>query len=151
MREPSSVDPIRRRRVKVKRRDTHAKTLVVAAVVVAGSTRGFCHVAFGHLSGGGRLYRRGRTWQPAVVVLLERSMPDDELQQIAFELGVSETAFVRRWAISGACAGSLPTVEVELCGHADARSLQRVLNELGVPGRDLLPDACRHPLGSSHE
>jgi len=24
---------------------------------------------------------------PAVVVLLERSMPDDELQQIAFELG----------------------------------------------------------------
>ena len=33
---------------------------------------------------------------PAAVVLLESPVPDEQLQQIAFELGVSETAFVRR-------------------------------------------------------
>ena len=54
---------------------------------------------------------------PAVVVLLERPMQDDELQQIAFELGVSETAFVRRVGDGWSLRWFTPTVEVDLCGR----------------------------------
>jgi len=45
---------------------------------------------------------------PAVVVLLEHPLPDDELQRIAYEVGVSETAFVGAWATNGRCAGLRP-------------------------------------------
>lgn len=74
---------------------------------------------------------------PAVVVLLERLMPDDELQQIAFELGVSETAFVRRVGDQWSLRWFTPTVEVELCGHATLAALHVLLNELGVPGGEV--------------
>ncbi len=71
---------------------------------------------------------------PAVVVLLERSMSDGDLQQIAFELGVSETAFVRRVGDSWHLRWFTPTVEVDLCGHATLATLHVLLTELGVPG-----------------
>jgi predicted PhzF superfamily epimerase YddE/YHI9 len=71
---------------------------------------------------------------PAVVVLLERAMNDAELQQIAFELGVSETAFVRRVGDEWTLRWFTPTVEVDLCGHATLATLHVLLNELGVPG-----------------
>jgi predicted PhzF superfamily epimerase YddE/YHI9 len=71
---------------------------------------------------------------PAVVVLLERPMEDVELQQIAFELGVSETAFIRRIGDVWSLRWFTPTMEVELCGHATLASLHVLLNELGVPG-----------------
>jgi predicted PhzF superfamily epimerase YddE/YHI9 len=71
---------------------------------------------------------------PAVVVLLERPMADEELQQIAFELGVSETAFVRRVGDQWSLRWFTPTVEVELCGHATLATLHVLLTELGVPG-----------------
>jgi len=96
------------------------------------------NVAFGH-----RLWwvdaftGEAERGNPAVVVLLERSMPDDELQQIAFELGVSETAFVRRVGDQWSLRWFTPTVEVELCGHATLASLHVLLNELGVPGGEI--------------
>ena len=71
---------------------------------------------------------------PAVVVLLERPMPDEELQKIAYELGVSETAFVRRVGDSWSLRWFTPTVEVDLCGHATLATLHVLLSELGVPG-----------------
>ena len=71
---------------------------------------------------------------PAVVVLLEHPLPDDELQQIAFEMGVSETAFVRRVGDQWSLRWFTPTVEVDLCGHATLATLHVLLNELGVPG-----------------
>jgi len=74
---------------------------------------------------------------PAVVVLLERHMPDDDLQQIAFELGVSETAFVRRVGDQWSLRWFTPSVEVELCGHATLAALHVLLNELGVPGGEV--------------
>lgn len=74
---------------------------------------------------------------PAVVVLLERTMEDAQLQQIAFELGVSETAFVRRAADGWSLRWFTPTVEVDLCGHATLATLHVLLNELGVPGGEL--------------
>jgi predicted PhzF superfamily epimerase YddE/YHI9 len=71
---------------------------------------------------------------PAVVVLLEHSLPDDELQQIAFEMGVSETAFVRRVGDQWSLRWFTPTVEVDLCGHATLATLHVLVNELGAPG-----------------
>jgi predicted PhzF superfamily epimerase YddE/YHI9 len=71
---------------------------------------------------------------PAVVVLLERPMEDYELQQIAFELGVSETAFVRRVGDAWSLRWFTPTTEVDLCGHATLATLHVLLSELGVPG-----------------
>jgi predicted PhzF superfamily epimerase YddE/YHI9 len=74
---------------------------------------------------------------PAVVVLLERPMTDEELQLIAFELGVSETAFVRRVGDAWSLRWFTPTVEVDLCGHATLAALHVLLTELGVPGGEL--------------
>jgi predicted PhzF superfamily epimerase YddE/YHI9 len=71
---------------------------------------------------------------PAVVVLLEHPLPDEELQRVAFELGVSETAFVRRVGDQWSLRWFTPTVEVELCGHATLATLHVLLNELDAPG-----------------
>ncbi|MGH3733359.1 MAG: PhzF family phenazine biosynthesis protein [Acidimicrobiales bacterium] len=76
----------------------------------------------------------GERGNPAVVVLLEHALPDDELQQIAFELGVSETAFVRRVGDQWSLRWFTPTVEVELCGHATLATVHVLLNELDAPG-----------------
>lgn len=70
---------------------------------------------------------------PAVVVLLERPMGDAELQHIAFELGVSETAFVRRVGDQWSLRWFTPSIEVDLCGHATLATLHVLLTELGVP------------------
>ena len=98
----------------------------------------FVNVSFGHriwwvdaFIGG---VERGN---PAVVVLLERPLPDDELQQIAFELGVSETAFLRRAGDNWSLRWFTPTVEVELGGHATLAALHVLVTELGVPGGEL--------------
>jgi predicted PhzF superfamily epimerase YddE/YHI9 len=71
---------------------------------------------------------------PAVVVLLEHPLPDDELQQIAFEMGVSETAFLRRVGDQWSLRWFTPTVEVDLCGHATLATLHVLLTELEAPG-----------------
>jgi PhzF family phenazine biosynthesis protein len=75
---------------------------------------------------------------PAAVCLLEAPLPDAQLQEIAAENNLSETAFIDlgrganeevlglRWFT--------PTVEVELCGHATLASGFVVLNEL-LPAR----------------
>jgi len=76
----------------------------------------------------------GARGNPAVVVLLERPTPDEDLQQIAFELGVSETAFLRRVGDGWSLRWFTPTVEVDLCGHATLATLHVLLSELGVPG-----------------
>lgn len=73
---------------------------------------------------------------PAVVVLLEHPLPDDELQQIAAELGVSETAFVRRVGDQWSLRWFTPTVEVDLCGHATLATVHVLLNELDAPGAE---------------
>ena len=75
---------------------------------------------------------------PAVVVLLERPLGDDELQRIAFELGVTETVFVRRVGDGWSLRWFTPTVEVDLGGHATLAALHVLLTELGVPGGELV-------------
>ncbi|MGH9020931.1 MAG: PhzF family phenazine biosynthesis protein [Acidimicrobiales bacterium] len=83
---------------------------------------------------------------PAVVVLLERPLADDELQRIAFELGVSETVFVRRVGDAWSLRWFTPTVEVDLGGHATIAALHVLLTELGVPGGDLVFETRAGPL-----
>lgn len=70
---------------------------------------------------------------PAVVVLLERAMSDRELQQIAFELAVTETAFVRRIGDGWSLRWFTPTMEVDLSGHATLATQHVLATELGVP------------------
>ena len=89
---------------------------------------------------------------PAVVVLLERPMEDHELQQIAFELGVSETAFVRRVGDTWSLRWFTPTVEVDLCGHATLGDLARAAQRVGrARRRVLLSDPLGRPLGATPE
>jgi predicted PhzF superfamily epimerase YddE/YHI9 len=71
---------------------------------------------------------------PAAVVLLEQPVSDATLQQIAFELGVSETAFLRRVGETWSLRWFTPTVEVDLCGHATLATLHVLLNELHAKG-----------------
>jgi predicted PhzF superfamily epimerase YddE/YHI9 len=96
----------------------------------------------------------GERGNPAVVVLLEHPLPDAELQQIAFELGVSETAFVRRVGDQWSLRWFTPTVEVDLCGHATLATVHVLLNELGATGerfffatRSGVLSGCRLPDG----
>ncbi len=70
---------------------------------------------------------------PAAVCLLREPIDDDRMQSIAFELGISETAYVTpsddpvvfglRWFS--------PVVEIDLCGHATLASAH-VLRERGT-------------------
>ena len=122
--------------VQIERRDTHPSRLRERGVRLwqclgVDSVK----VTFGH-----RLWwvdafiGEGARGNPAVVVLLERPMADEDLQQIAFELGVSETAFLRRVGDGWSLRWFTPTVEVDLCGHATLATLHVLLSELGVPG-----------------
>ena len=96
----------------------------------------------------------GERGNPAVVVLLEHPLPDDEMQLIAFEFGVSETAFVRQVGDHWSLRWFTPTVEVDLCGHATVAAVHVLLNELGFPGGRFFFDTragvlsgCRLPDG----
>lgn len=75
---------------------------------------------------------------PAVVVLLERAVPDEELSLIAYEMGVSETAFVRKVGDAWSLRWFTPTVEVDLCGHATLATLHVLISELGVPADEFV-------------
>lgn len=75
---------------------------------------------------------------PAVVVLLERAYGDAELQRIAAELAVPETAYVRRVGDQWSLRWFTPTIEVELCGHATLATVHVLLTELGVPDNEIL-------------
>jgi PhzF family phenazine biosynthesis protein len=60
------------------------------------------------------------TGNPAAVCLLERPAPESAMQSLAFELGLSETAFVWPEPEDGGfrLRWFTPLAEVDLCGHA---------------------------------
>lgn len=69
---------------------------------------------------------------PAGVVPLERWLPADVMQRIAFENGLSETAFfVRTGPGEYHLRWFTPAIEVELCGHATLASAHVLWAELG--------------------
>ncbi|HUJ44617.1 MAG TPA: PhzF family phenazine biosynthesis protein [Opitutaceae bacterium] len=71
---------------------------------------------------------------PAGVVPLERWLPDGTMQRIAFENGLSETAFfVRTGPGQYQLRWFTPAIEVELCGHATLASAHVLWTELHEP------------------
>ena len=69
---------------------------------------------------------------PAGVVPLDRWLPDEVMQQIAFENGLSETAFfVRTGPGQFHLRWFTPAIEVELCGHATLASAHVLWTEQG--------------------
>ena len=59
---------------------------------------------------------------PAAVVILEKKISADLMQQIAFENNLSETAFINISKTPFEIRWFTPTVEVDLCGHATLAS-----------------------------
>jgi len=72
----------------------------------------------------------GARGSPAVVVLLESDLSTSRCQQIASELMVAETAFLRRHLDGWELRCFTPTVEVELFGHASLAALHVLFTEL---------------------
>jgi len=62
------------------------------------------------------------TGNPAAVCLLDAPRPDDWMQQLACELGYSETAYVSRIESGLSLRWFTPVIEVPLCGHATLAS-----------------------------
>ena len=62
--------------------------------------------------------RRMHAGNPAGVCLLEEWLPDEQLQAIATENNLAETAFVVARGDYFDLRWMTPTVEVDLCGHA---------------------------------
>lgn len=84
---------------------------------------------------------------PAAVVPLDAFPADDLLQRIAFENGLSETAFLVR--TSGAryrLRWFTPRVEIDLCGHATLASAHVLFHELGLAGDLVTFDTRSGPL-----
>ncbi len=88
---------------------------------------------------------------PAGVVPLEHWLPDDVMQRVAFENGLSETAFfVRTGPGQYHLRWFTPAIEVELCGHATLASAHVLWTELGERA-ELITFASRSgPLHVTH-
>ena len=76
---------------------------------------------------------------PAAVVILDRLLADDQLQSVAAEFNLSETAFLHkkddgRWHLRW----FTPKVEIELCGHATLASAHALWHEFGQAGDELI-------------
>ncbi len=71
---------------------------------------------------------------PAAVCPLEQWLPDEQLQAIATENNLSETAYFVRNGDGFHLRWFTPGCEVDLCGHATLASAYVLFNELGEPG-----------------
>ena len=70
---------------------------------------------------------------PAAVCPLDAWLPDQQMQAIAGENNLSETAFFVKNGAGYQLRWFTPTIEVDLCGHATLASAYVVLNDL-TPG-----------------
>jgi PhzF family phenazine biosynthesis protein len=59
---------------------------------------------------------------PAAVCILDDEIDESLMKSIAFEMNLSETAFVKRTGDSYSLRWFTPSVEVDLCGHATLAS-----------------------------
>ncbi len=67
---------------------------------------------------------------PAAICPLEEWLPDDQMQAIAGENNLSETAFFVRNGEGYGLRWFTPAVEIDLCGHATLASAFIILNDL---------------------
>lgn len=87
---------------------------------------------------------------PAAVVPLTDWLDDASLQKIAFENGLSETAFLVQTAEARYdLRWFTPAVEVDLCGHATLASGHVLFHELGQTGTRVTFDSRSGPLSVS--
>ena len=70
---------------------------------------------------------------PAAVCLVEGVMSGQQMQAIAAEVNLSDTAFVRETSAGRELRWFTPTVEVDLCGHATLAAAHVLWNECRVP------------------
>lgn len=90
---------------------------------------------------------RAFTGNPAAVVPLDAWLDDALLQKIAFENGLSETAFfVRTGPARWHVRWFTPAVEVDLCGHATLATGHVLFGELGQTGNVITFDSRSGPL-----
>lgn len=68
---------------------------------------------------------------PAAVVPLEEWLTDNQMQNIAAENNLSETAFFAKEGDSYRLRWFTPTTEVDLCGHATLATAHVLFSELG--------------------
>ena len=84
---------------------------------------------------------------PAAVVPLEHWLDAARMQKIAFENGLSETAFFVKTGLARYhLRWFTPAVEVDLCGHATLASAHVLFRELGVTGDAVTFDTRSGPL-----
>jgi PhzF family phenazine biosynthesis protein len=68
---------------------------------------------------------------PAAVLPLEAWLPDEQLQSIALENNLSETAFFKAKRNEYHLRWFTPTIEVNLCGHATLATAHVLMEHLG--------------------
>ncbi|QDT53521.1 Trans-2,3-dihydro-3-hydroxyanthranilate isomerase [Caulifigura coniformis] len=73
------------------------------------------------------------TGNPAAVCLLDRDVDDAWMQNVAAEMNLAETAFVRPREDGYSLRWFTPEVEVDLCGHATLASAHALWTEAAVP------------------
>lgn len=84
---------------------------------------------------------------PAAVVPLEQWIDDARLQRIAFENGLSETAFfVPRGEARYELRWFTPAAEVDLCGHATLASAYVLFHEFGLAAAQVTFESRSGPL-----
>jgi PhzF family phenazine biosynthesis protein len=89
---------------------------------------------------------------PAGVCLVEDEKPAAWMQNVAAEMNLAETAFVRRTGEAFSLRWFTPKCEVELCGHATLATAH-VLWEQGIlaPGRNAAFDTLSGRLGAARD
>jgi predicted PhzF superfamily epimerase YddE/YHI9 len=89
---------------------------------------------------------------PAAVVPLESWLDDKLLQRIAFENGLSETAyFVRTGPARAKLRWFTPAVEIDLCGHATLATAHVLFKELAQVEAPFVFDTKSGPLSVSRK
>lgn len=72
------------------------------------------------------------TGNPAAVVILEADLPDAEMQAIAMENNLAETAFLRRSGDAWTIRWFTPVHEAAFCGHATLAAAHAIVTEYGI-------------------
>src|SRR5690606_31102146 len=77
---------------------------------------------------------------PAAVCLLDQELSDFQMQTIAMEMNLSETAFVKKTSEPGSYSlrWFTPTVEIDLCGHATLASAFWMVKSAWVKPGDII-------------
>ncbi len=83
---------------------------------------------------------------PAAVCPLERWLPDQQMQSIAAENNLAETAFFVRNGSGYQLRWFTPTVEVDLCGHATLASAFVIFSELAPSEHSVRFESASGPL-----